>query len=102
MAQRLTNLRIDNATYMNGARTNYPSPLASLPSTHRAVALPGKRTSFAELSVPVYPPVILSTIPAYLAPKIPSGLSLKEAATVPVNLVTIVHSATADLNLELS
>ncbi|KAH8736866.1 hypothetical protein BGZ61DRAFT_582143 [Ilyonectria robusta] len=40
--------------------------------------------------------------PSHLASKIPSELRLKEAATVPVNLVTIAHSATADLNLELS
>ncbi|CAM1507142.1 Fc.00g067830.m01.CDS01 [Cosmosporella sp. VM-42] len=41
------------------------------------------------------------TIPAYLASKIPSGLSLQEAVTIPVNLVTVFHSATADLDLEL-
>ncbi|KAI8684016.1 PKS-ER domain-containing protein [Fusarium keratoplasticum] len=41
------------------------------------------------------------TIPAYLASKIPENLSFEEAVTVPVNLVTVFHSATADLNLEL-
>lgn len=41
------------------------------------------------------------TIPAYLASRIPGNLSLQEAVTVPVNLVTVFHAATADLNLEL-
>ena len=41
------------------------------------------------------------TIPAYLASKIPAGLSLQEAVTIPVNLVTVFHSATRDLDLEL-
>ncbi|KAM5373408.1 hypothetical protein ACJZ2D_007003 [Fusarium nematophilum] len=41
------------------------------------------------------------TIPAYLASKIPEPLSFEEAVTVPVNLVTVFHSATADLGLEL-
>ncbi|UNI15027.1 Methylcrotonoyl-CoA carboxylase [Purpureocillium takamizusanense] len=41
------------------------------------------------------------TIPAYLAGRIPDGLSLREACTVPVNLVTVFHTATADLELEL-
>ncbi|KAF7545897.1 hypothetical protein G7Z17_g8819 [Cylindrodendrum hubeiense] len=150
--------------------------MAPLPFTQKAVALPGKRTPFVELVVPVYPPVAgevvirvqwtastpldlhradgglliqkypsltgsggaagtvvaigeggdlkgleigdrvvafafhggkeanhqeYITIPAYLASKIPSGVSLEAAVTVPVNLVTIFHSATADLNLEL-
>ncbi|KAF9557559.1 hypothetical protein EC968_007597 [Mortierella alpina] len=41
------------------------------------------------------------TIPAYLASKIPQGISLQAAVTVPVNLVTAFHSLTADLELEL-
>ncbi|KAF9947227.1 hypothetical protein BGZ72_010779 [Mortierella alpina] len=41
------------------------------------------------------------TIPAYLASKIPKGISLQAAVTVPVNLVTVFHSVTADLELEL-
>ncbi|KAG0201626.1 hypothetical protein BGX28_005595 [Mortierella sp. GBA30] len=41
------------------------------------------------------------TIPAYLASKIPEGIPLQAAVTVPVNLVTVFHSVTADLDLEL-
>ncbi|KAF4989375.1 hypothetical protein FDECE_14742 [Fusarium decemcellulare] len=41
------------------------------------------------------------TIPAYLASKIPEKLSYQEAVTVPVNLVTVFHSATADLKMDL-
>ncbi|KAH6898910.1 chaperonin 10-like protein [Thelonectria olida] len=41
------------------------------------------------------------TIPAYLASKIPDSLSFEAAVTVPVNLVTVFHTATADLDLEL-
>lgn len=41
------------------------------------------------------------TIPAYLASKIPDGIPLQAAVTVPVNLVTVFHSVTADLELEL-
>jgi NADPH:quinone reductase-like Zn-dependent oxidoreductase len=41
------------------------------------------------------------TIPAYLASKIPEGITLQAAVTVPVNLVTVFHSVTADLELEL-
>ncbi|KAJ4311338.1 hypothetical protein N0V84_010503 [Fusarium piperis] len=41
------------------------------------------------------------TIPAYLASKIPENLSFEEAVTVPVNLVTVFHAATVDLNLDL-
>ncbi|KAG0335807.1 hypothetical protein BG000_007206 [Podila horticola] len=41
------------------------------------------------------------TIPAYLASKIPEGIPLQAAVTVPVNLVTVFHSVTADLELEL-
>jgi NADPH:quinone reductase-like Zn-dependent oxidoreductase len=41
------------------------------------------------------------TIPAFLASRIPSGLTYPEAATIPVNLVTVFHSVTKDLELEL-
>jgi NADPH:quinone reductase-like Zn-dependent oxidoreductase len=41
------------------------------------------------------------TIPAYLASKIPDNVSYQEAVTVSVNLVTVFHTATADLKLEL-
>lgn len=41
------------------------------------------------------------TIPAYLASKVPKGFTLQEAVTVNVNLVTVFHSATVDLELEL-
>ncbi|KAI7816637.1 chaperonin 10-like protein [Gamsiella multidivaricata] len=41
------------------------------------------------------------TIPAYLASKVPEGIPLQAAVTVPVNLVTVFHSVTADLELEL-
>jgi len=41
------------------------------------------------------------TIPAYLASKIPNGISYQEAVTVSVNLVTVFHTVTADLKLEL-
>lgn len=41
------------------------------------------------------------TIPAYLASKIPDNISYQEAATVSVNLVTVFHTAAADLELEL-
>ncbi|RKL40596.1 hypothetical protein BFJ72_g6196 [Fusarium proliferatum] len=41
------------------------------------------------------------TIPAYLASRIPDNISYQEAVTVSVNLVTVFHTATADLKLEL-
>ncbi|KAF4417825.1 Zn-dependent oxidoreductase [Fusarium acutatum] len=41
------------------------------------------------------------TIPAYLASKIPDNISYQEAVTVSVNLVTVFHTATTDLKLEL-
>ncbi|KAJ4008127.1 hypothetical protein NW752_010007 [Fusarium irregulare] len=41
------------------------------------------------------------TIPAYLASKIPNGISYQEAVTVSVNLVTVFHTVTSDLKLEL-
>lgn len=41
------------------------------------------------------------TIPAYLCGKVPEGLSLQAAATVPSNFVTAMHTATRDLGLEL-
>lgn len=41
------------------------------------------------------------TIPAYLCGKVPEGISLQAAATVPGNFVTAVHTATKDLGLEL-
>ncbi|KAJ4422001.1 hypothetical protein N0V82_003398 [Gnomoniopsis sp. IMI 355080] len=41
------------------------------------------------------------TIPAYLCGKVPEGISLQAAATVPSNFVTAVHTVTKDLGLEL-
>ncbi|QPC75667.1 hypothetical protein HYE68_006419 [Fusarium pseudograminearum] len=41
------------------------------------------------------------TIPAYLASKIPDNISYQDAVTVSVNLVTVFHTVTADLELEL-
>ncbi|KAL6920003.1 hypothetical protein ACHAPO_001126 [Fusarium lateritium] len=41
------------------------------------------------------------TIPAYLASKIPDNISYQDAVTVSVNLVTVFHTLTADLELEL-
>ncbi|VUC22421.1 unnamed protein product [Clonostachys rosea] len=41
------------------------------------------------------------TIPAYLASKIPKSLSMEQAVTIPVNLVTAFHTITKDLDLEL-
>ncbi|KAK5987354.1 Trans-enoyl reductase lepG-like protein [Cladobotryum mycophilum] len=41
------------------------------------------------------------TIPAHMASKVPKGISLQEAVTVPANLVTVVYTATTDLRLEL-
>lgn len=41
------------------------------------------------------------TVPAYLVSKVPACLSLQEAVTVPPNLVTVIHAATKDLELEL-
>lgn len=41
------------------------------------------------------------TVPAYLVSKIPSGIPLQAAVTVPVNLVTVFHAVTKDLELEL-
>lgn len=41
------------------------------------------------------------TIPAFLATKVPGSLTLQEAVTIPVNLVTVFHTATKDLDLEL-
>ncbi|KND90146.1 Zinc-type alcohol dehydrogenase-like protein [Tolypocladium ophioglossoides CBS 100239] len=41
------------------------------------------------------------TLPAYLVSRVPECLTLQEACTVPANLVTVFHTATADLELEL-
>lgn len=41
------------------------------------------------------------TIPAYLAGRVPEGLSMQEAVTVPSNFVTAVHTIVADLGLAL-
>lgn len=41
------------------------------------------------------------TIPAFLASRVPEGISLVEAVTVPVNLVTAFHTITEELKLEL-
>lgn len=41
------------------------------------------------------------TIPAYLVSKIPAGFLLEEAVTISVNLATVFHTATKDLELEL-
>jgi NADPH:quinone reductase-like Zn-dependent oxidoreductase len=41
------------------------------------------------------------TAPAYLAGKIPPGVSMEAAVTVPTNLVTAFHALTQDLGLEL-
>ncbi len=41
------------------------------------------------------------TVPAYLVSKVPKGIPLQAAVTVPVNLVTVFHAATKDLELEL-
>lgn len=41
------------------------------------------------------------TIPAYLCAKVPTGMSLQEAVTVPTNFVTAMHTITKDLELEL-
>ncbi|KAJ6780061.1 hypothetical protein PWT90_10601 [Aphanocladium album] len=41
------------------------------------------------------------TVPAYLVSKVPDGMSLQAAVTVPVNLVTVFHAATKDLGLAL-
>lgn len=41
------------------------------------------------------------TVPAFLVSKIPQGLSPAAAVTIPVNLVTVFHTVTHDLGLEL-
>lgn len=41
------------------------------------------------------------TVPAYLVSKIPNGIPQQAAVTVPVNLVTVFHSLTKDLRLDL-
>ncbi|KAK5989211.1 hypothetical protein PT974_10713 [Cladobotryum mycophilum] len=41
------------------------------------------------------------TVPAYLASKVPESLTLEEAVTVPMNLVTVFHTAVTDLDLEI-
>lgn len=41
------------------------------------------------------------TIPSYLCGKVPEGIPLQAAATVPSNFVTAVHTITKDLGLEL-
>ncbi|TEA15988.1 Uncharacterized protein C8034_v001010 [Colletotrichum sidae] len=42
----------------------------------------------------------LSTVPEYLVSKLPSNVTPQEAVTVPTNLITVFHAATADLGLE--
>lgn len=41
------------------------------------------------------------TVPAYLCGKVPAGVPLQAAATLPSNFVTAVHTITRDLGLEL-
>lgn len=41
------------------------------------------------------------TVPSYLVSKLPDSISLEQAATVPVNLVTVFHTVTRDLELDL-
>lgn len=41
------------------------------------------------------------TVPAYLVSKVPENLTLQEAVTVPVNLITVFHTVTHDLSLSL-
>lgn len=41
------------------------------------------------------------TIPAYLAARVPSNITLQEAVTVPSNFCTVVHTITKDLELDL-
>lgn len=41
------------------------------------------------------------TVPAYLCGKVPAGVPLRAAATLPSNFVTAVHTVTKDLGLEL-
>ncbi|PQE28992.1 Zinc-binding dehydrogenase protein [Rutstroemia sp. NJR-2017a BBW] len=42
------------------------------------------------------------TVSWYMLGKIPAGVSMQQAVTVPTNLVTVFHTLTADLGLELS
>ncbi|KAL2263382.1 hypothetical protein VTK26DRAFT_7021 [Humicola hyalothermophila] len=42
-----------------------------------------------------------ATVPTYRLSKLPASMTLPEAVTVPTNLVTALHTLTADLGLEL-
>ncbi|KAI8198872.1 hypothetical protein KHU50_008393 [Colletotrichum sp. SAR 10_65] len=42
-----------------------------------------------------------ATVPEYLVSKLPGNITPQEAVTVPTNLITVFHAATADLGLEL-
>ncbi|KAK1982442.1 zinc-binding dehydrogenase [Colletotrichum cereale] len=42
-----------------------------------------------------------ATVPEHLISKLPANVTPQEAVTVPTNLVTVFHAATADLRLEL-
>ncbi|KAH0424449.1 zinc-binding dehydrogenase [Colletotrichum camelliae] len=42
-----------------------------------------------------------ATVPEYLVSKLPGNVTPQEAVTVPTNLITVFHAATADLGLEL-
>ncbi|GKT63483.1 zinc-binding dehydrogenase [Colletotrichum tofieldiae] len=42
-----------------------------------------------------------ATVPEYLVSKLPANVTPQEAVTVPTNLITVFHAATADLGLEL-
>ncbi|WYZ42818.1 hypothetical protein EsH8_VI_000517 [Colletotrichum jinshuiense] len=42
-----------------------------------------------------------ATVPDYLVSKLPSNITPQEAVTVPTNLITVFHAATADLGFEL-
>ncbi|KAL0936435.1 zinc-binding dehydrogenase [Colletotrichum truncatum] len=42
-----------------------------------------------------------ATVPDYLLSKLPANITPQEAVTVPTNLITVFHAATADLGLEL-
>lgn len=41
------------------------------------------------------------TVPSYMVSKVPQGIRLQDAVTVPVNLVSAIHSIVTDLELDL-
>lgn len=75
---------------------------SSLSQHSRDLKVGDKVFGFAWATQQQRPQQAYITIPAYLCGKVPAGMSLQEAVTVPTNFVTAMHTITKDLGLELT